>query len=378
MASLHGIVLSLALLPLSWLANPAHAHDPGLSFADVRIAGSEVAVTLTFARRELEPLVPIDVDGDGAVSDAEFAAARPRLRGLAPLLFTVRAGSDDREPRVTSLEIDDSDAVRIALLFDDGGEDPVGLRAPILTRLARGHRQYLSIRSTGGQPVANQILDAGTAAVVVPRTAMAVPSRTVPDQLVSFVREGVRHIWLGYDHLLFLVTLLLPAGLRRRAGAWQAVDRFGTTFRAILLVVTAFTVAHSITLGLAVLGLVELPPRLTEAAIAVSVVAAALNNVWPVVTRRLWAVAFGFGLIHGLGFAGALGELGLPRDAKLTALVGFNLGVELGQLAIVVVVLPLIYSLRHWQLYPRSALQVGSILVAGIGSLWLVERAIGA
>ena len=140
-------------------------------------------------------------------------------------------------------------------------------------------------------------------------------------------------------------------------------------------VVTAFTAAHSITLCLAALGLVSLPSRWVESAIAASVVLAALNNLWPLVDGRRWAVAFGFGLVHGFGFASVLADLGLPSDALATALVGFNLGVELGQLAIVAAFLPLAFVLRGTLAYRRVAFPLGSLAIAGVALVWLVERA---
>ena len=133
--------------------------------------------------------------------------------------------------------------------------------------------------------------------------------------------------------------------------------------------------AHSITLSLAALHVISLPSRLVESAIAASVVVAALNNLKPLVQGRRWVVAFGFGLVHGFGFATVLAELGLPSDALVLALVGFNLGVELGQLAIVLLFLPLAYSLRRSQLYRRTLMVGGSVLIALVAAVWFVERA---
>ena len=151
--------------------------------------------------------------------------------------------------------------------------------------------------------------------------------------------------------------------------------RFPSSGPGVLKVVTAFTLAHSVTLTLATLGIVALPSRLIESLIAASVVLAALNNVVPLVQRRLWLVAFAFGLVHGLGFATVLAELGLPRHALAVSLVAFNLGVELGQLAIVALLLPLIFALRETSLYPRLLLRAGSSAIAALGGLWLLERA---
>src|SRR5260221_198986 len=135
---------------------------------------------------------------------------------------------------------------------------------------------------------------------------------------------------IGLGHILFLLSLLLPAVLVLEGGRWQAVARFPPAFWEVFKIVTSFTVAHSITLSLAALGVISLPSRLVESAIATSVVLAALNNVFPLVHGRRWMVAFAFGLIHGFGFASVLRDLSLPHGALLIALVGFNLGVEVG------------------------------------------------
>jgi hypothetical protein len=165
--------------------------------------------------------------------------------------------------------------------------------------------------------------------------------------------------------------------LEWRAPRWQPVDGFRAALWDVFRIVTSFTVAHSITLSLAALHVLSLPSRLVESAIALSVVVAALNNLRPLVQGRRWVVAFGFGLIHGFGFASVLAELGLPNDALRIALVGFNIGVEAGQLAIVALFLPLAYSLRRSTFYRRAVMAGGSVLIAGVAGIWLVERAFG-
>ena len=155
---------------------------------------------------------------------------------------------------------------------------------------------------------------------------------------------------------------------------WQAVETFRAAFVDVFKIVTAFTIAHSITLSLATLGVISLPSRWVESAIAASVVLAALNNVWPLFHGRRWMVAFAFGLIHGFGFASVLADLGLPREALALALVGFNLGVEGGQLAIVAVFLPLAFALRRTSFYRRAVMVGGSLVIAALAGVWLVER----
>jgi hypothetical protein len=194
-------------------------------------------------------------------------------------------------------------------------------------------------------------------------------------EFLAYLREGVLHIWSGYDHILFLLSLLLPAVLVRGAGGWQGVATLRQAFVEVLKVVTAFTLAHSLTLSLAALGVVTLPSRLVESAIAASVVIAAAGNLLNFAERRRWAIAFAFGLIHGFGFAAVLTDLGLPRALLALALLGFNLGVEAGQLAIVAVFLPLAFVLRGTWFYRRAALVGGSAAIALVAGVWLLERA---
>ena len=194
-------------------------------------------------------------------------------------------------------------------------------------------------------------------------------------QFAQYVIEGIWHIWIGFDHILFLLSLLLPAVLVYEAKRWQGAATFGVALRQVVGVVTAFTLAHSITLTLASLELISLPSRWVESAIAASVVLAAANNLWPLVERRRWLVAFMFGLIHGFGFASVLTELGLPKDSLLLSLLGFNLGVEIGQLAIVAAFLPAAYLLRNTTFYRLTVFKSGSIVTAVVALFWFVERA---
>ena len=192
--------------------------------------------------------------------------------------------------------------------------------------------------------------------------------------LRQYLVDGVWHIWIGYDHILFLLALLLPAVLVRRERQWQGAPRFSGALMEVVKVVTAFTLAHSITLSLAALQVITLPSRLVESAIAASVVIAALNNLKGTVHGRRWMMAFAFGLLHGFGFASVLADLGLPQGALVLALVGFNVGVELGQLAIVALFLPLAFALRRTRFYQFGVLKIGSLIVAALATWWLVQR----
>jgi hypothetical protein len=180
----------------------------------------------------------------------------------------------------------------------------------------------------------------------------------------------------GIDHLLFLLSLLLPAVLFRRSGRWEPVAQARPALVSILKVVTAFTLAHSITLTLAALDVVRLPSRLTESVIAASIIVAALNNIVPIVTDSRARIAFAFGLLHGFGFASVLSDMGLPHGARVISLLAFNLGIETGQLAVVLTVMPIIYLCRAGAFYRRGVMPWGSAAIALIAMMWLVQRAI--
>src|SRR5262249_20126574 len=162
--------------------------------------------------------------------------------------------------------------------------------------------------------------------------------------------------WTGFDHILFLLSLLLPSVLVRQRSAWQPVSGLRPAFAEVFKVVTAFTLAHSITLSLATFGVLTPPSRWVESAIAASVLVAALGNLFAFPSRQRWAIAFAFGLIHGFGFAAVLSDLGLPHQVLLLGLLGFNLGVEAGQMLIVAAFLPIAFSLRGTWVYRRLAL----------------------
>jgi hypothetical protein len=189
------------------------------------------------------------------------------------------------------------------------------------------------------------------------------------------MKEGMIHIWTGYDHVLFLFALLLPSVLRREKNSWVAVRELRPALVDVLRVVTAFTVAHSITLSLAALDVVTLPSRIVESVIAASVVAAAANNLYPVLRHDRWMAAFVLGLMHGFGFSSTLKDLDLPRSNLLLTLFGFNLGVEVGQIAIVLTFVPVAFLARRTTGYRRLALVGGSMAILAVAAIWLVERA---
>jgi len=206
--------------------------------------------------------------------------------------------------------------------------------------------------------------------------SLVISHRPLGRELAATIADGVRHIWSGLDHLLFLLALLLPSVLRRDGARWAPVRAFRPALWDVLRIVSAFTVAHSITLSLAALGVVQLPSRFVESAIAASVVLAALNNLLPLVGRDRWLAAFALGLLHGFGFWAALADLGLSGERLVLGLFGFNVGVEIGQCLLVAAFVPVAFVLRRSWIYHRLALVAGSVLITAVAAAWLAERAL--
>jgi HupE/UreJ protein len=354
----------LAFLLLALAAAVCEAHKPSDSYLALEAHGGSLRGQWDIALRDLEYAIGLDADGDGAITWGELRAKHAEIAAYAFARLALRAQGRDCALGASNHLVDDhTDGAYAVLRFaiDCGAESPRALEVDyrLFADLDPTHRGLLRAR-LGGQTV-TAVLGPER-----PRLLLEIEGRARAEQFLDYAREGVWHIWIGIDHVLFLLSLLLPAVL--------LATRFAPAFWDVLKVVTAFTVAHSITLALAALAVVSLPSRLVESAIAASVILAALNNLWPVVRRGRWLVAFAFGLVHGFGFASVLADLGLPQENLLVALVGFNLGVEAGQLVIVALFLPLAYALRHTWVYRRMVFVGGSALIALIATLWMVER----
>jgi hypothetical protein len=360
-------VLLLTFLTLA----SAHAHKPSDSYLSLDVERGQIAVQWDIALRDLDYAIDLDGDADGSLTWGEVKAKHRDIAAYAlPRLQISADGRICERGEVKHLTDDHSDGAYAVLQFSAEcvAETDLQMQYSLLFDLDPQHRGLLRL-SHGAQT---------TTAVFSPEKSaqrFVLGEESKWRQFTDYCREGIWHIWIGFDHVLFLISLLLPSVLMLQAGRWSASPEFGKAFWEVFKIVTAFTLAHSITLSLAGLEIVSLPSRWVESAIAASVLAAALNNVFPVVRAKRWLVAFAFGLIHGFGFASVLGDLGLPRESLLLALVSFNLGVEIGQLAIVAVFLPMAFALRRTAAYQSGALVGGSLAIAALALVWLAERA---
>lgn len=348
----------------------AQAHKPSDSYLAIKAESGRIEGQWDIALRDLEYAIGLDADGNGEITWGELSVRHKDVASYALARLQVAAGETACNLQATDHLVDKhSDGAYAVIRF--GGECPaagkLSIRYGLFFELDPTHRGLARIEAGG-------VTQTAVFGPERPQQAFDLAAPSLATQILAYVREGVWHIWIGFDHVLFLLSLLLPAVWQRMGGRWVPAPRFAPAFWEVFRVVTAFTVAHSITLSLAALELIALPSRLVESVIAASVLLAALNNLFPLVSGRRWAMAFAFGLIHGFGFASVLTDLGLPRDALLSSLLGFNVGVELGQLTIVAVFLPLAFALRGTRFYSRVVFAGGSVAVALLAAVWLIER----
>jgi hypothetical protein len=361
----------LAALTLCLLAASAQAHKASDAYVDLSADGGALHGRFDVALRDLDLALDLDRDADGALTWGELRSRRAEVESYLLSRLSFAAGGAPCPATASQLAIDShSDGAYAVLSFDAKcPNQPAVLQVDyeLLFELDRLHRGILRLATPSGV----------TTALFGPESRvqqLALEGGSPLAHFAQFVREGVGHIASGTDHVLFLLSLLLPAVLVGGARRWRPAPAFRPVVGDVLRVVTAFTLAHSLTLSLAALGLVHLPSKLVESAIALSVLISALSNLRPDAPRLGPWFAFGFGLVHGLGFASALADIAPDAGSRVATLLGFNLGVELGQLAIVAAFLPLGFLLRRSSFYQRGVVGLGSLAVAGMAAVWLIQR----
>ena len=360
--ALRGAVILSAAIVLTALASErlAFAHAVGVSSGEYRVDGKVLYGDIGMAGRELARWLPaIDTNQDQAIDSDELAAGRETVARALASGLTVQG-----DGKVCPGSLD-----RAWVLEGEGGvvfqvryscpEVPVRLTLamPMLDALAPGHR-HLARVFRAGTPQA-KVLDRAQATWDLDDANAASSGTSTSGSLAwSMLKLGVEHILTGADHLVFLLGLILVGG----------------SFRSLLGVVSAFTLAHSITLALAALSIFAPSPLFVEPAIALSIAYVGIDNLFVKDASKRWRITFPFGLIHGFGFAGALREIALPRAQLPIALVSFNLGVELGQLAILSLALPVVLRARRAPWFREHGVRFLSLAIAiGGGVLFIVR-----
>lgn len=371
----------LWLFAVTCVAHEARAHKPSDSYLALTLVGSDVDVRWDIAVRDLDYAIGVDADGDGAVTWGELRARQGDIATLARAHLALGVDGDacafdgahvGRAGRADDMSVvQHSDgAYAVLRLVVACPHEPRVLDVDYQLFFDQDPQHRGVARIDDGASTRTAIFSAGERRQRFDRANVS-KSR----QLGDAIKQGVIHIFSGIDHLLFLIALLIPSVLRREGTTWVPVPRFRPAFLDVLKVVTAFTLAHTITLSLSALGVLRLPSRLVESGIAASVVLVALNNIVPAMRGDRWAAAFALGLLHGFGFSSTLMDLGLPRQNLVLTLFGFNVGVELGQFVVVATFLPLAFLVRRSVAYRKVAMIGGSIAIAAVASVWLVERA---
>jgi hydrogenase/urease accessory protein HupE len=361
LARLKRSLASVLLFAISTFS--AQAHDPGLSTATVTIGERQVDVLLGFAQKDAESLLISSGNQADFQSTEGFATIRHRLESLAPREVNLFLDEVTAVFEQATAKRKDSQNVEILLRFERTNAARLRIVSMLFERLPFGHREFVSVQTTGGANLGEAMLSAkaNSLQIELPAIATSNASSAPGHSFFAFLMLGIEHILTGYDHLLFLFGLLVVC----------------RDWRSILTVITCFTIAHSITLALSALDVVRLSAGIVEPLIAASIAYVGIENLIRGDSPKWrWLITFSFGLVHGLGFADALKEFGIGSGqfGIVLPLVGFNLGVEIGQLSVAAVVLPILWQLRKNPGFVRQWVPVCSMAVTAAGSYWMVER----
>ena len=347
----------ISVFILSSFAQLCFAHAPGLSSADFVLSEKNVDATITFALQDIEAFSPLDMDGDALVSDAEKETAKPAIAALVAKELPLSINEQLAQSESSLVTFDEQNNVKIVFHFETA-PNHLKMTDLLLNKLPEGHKQYVTLKDASGKTLTEKMLSKQDNFIEFSFQAPATSS----SMFQEFFVLGVEHILTGYDHLLFLFALLIVTHC-----FWEA---FG--------IITFFTIAHSITLGLAGSNLVTLPSSFIEPAIAASIVYVGVENILRKEPKGRRYLTFAFGLIHGFGFAAVLQEMGIGNldTGILIPLFSFNIGVETGQIIVTALVLPVIWWLHTKPLVEKYFVPVCSTIVCLAGSFWFIERTI--
>lgn len=356
-----------ALLTLMLMATTASAHKASDSFLYLDQENSELRVDI--ALRDLALVLPLDSNGDQAVTGAEVRSARAAITRWSEDGITVSNPSGDcdlvGQTWGLSRHSDGPYAAAVYAVQCPDGSAAETLDYQLLFEQDPLHRGLLSVTHSEGESLGVFSPDQRSQSLSTPPSAL--------EMFGTFIYEGVFHLLIGLDHLLFLLVLMLPATMRQKDN--EQPRSLKQRILQLAGVITAFTAAHSITLALAAMNIVRLPIAWVETVIALSIALAALNVAWPMLGKKTWKLAFGFGLIHGFGFASVLGDLTSGLEQTILALAGFNIGIEAGQIALLILVFPVLYVWGKAKHYGQVAVPIMLLATGALSLFWVAERA---
>ncbi len=378
----------------AFLPTTAAAHEPNHSYLYMRIYGEAIGGRVEVTGADINRFLGFDIDEE--LKEEDLPKYLPKLQEYIKSKVSFSAdgkqyGIQFTEPEILGLnETVDFLRCHFDLIGVDVMPKKLDVDYNVFIDESEMHRGILVIEYNWKAGVVNnQAMISHAFGRNNTKTDLVLADNGVWKGFWALVKLGMWHIWIGLDHILFIVALILPAVVRRRkdeegmaiakvpddsySKEWSPVAQFKPAFFYILKIVTFFTIAHSITLALAALDIVSLPSRIVETIIAISIALAALHNITPIFKAKEWVIAFLFGLFHGFGFASVLGEKGLSGDFLTLSLLGFNVGVEIGQVLIICAIFPILFLLRSFKIYPKILL-FGSIILIFISLYWSIER----
>lgn len=351
----------LALLAcLSGVA--AQAHETGFVTIELNLKqSSKPVLSVEIDLLDLELVVGVDSNRDGTLLWHEYIEQRGAIEEYISLSLLLNTETENCQllPMRESGGVREGTSVSIVTIFEMScGQsfESINIDHRLLTEIDSLSALLLKINNQGGQ--VTRLLDPGITRVEIADSGLMAGN-------ASFVQLGAYHIFIGYDHLAFLLLLLLPAARR---------GNFKQRLLSVTGIVTSFTLAHSITLALAATGLLRLPSQMVEVAIALSVILAGLINLYRPEHRMSWIIAYCFGLVHGFGFATVLADLAIVDNLQLLNLAAFNIGVELGQIAMVALAMPVLALLGSRTFYSHYVVRLVSLITIGFGCVWVLQR----
>ena len=343
-----GVIIFLLSLPASALA-----HDFSTSYSLIEAEGSEVRVILTFSATDFHEGPQLDVDQDGRVDAEEFERSIDVFFQAIEANYQLSAPDPPLDTALEGYSLTAENVARLHVVYNFDAEVRDLTVVSTLDRLTQENHQHL-LQIGEGDDARTAVLDSGYPSIDIDY-ATGIPFWVT---IGDFVGLGIEHIFTGYDHLAFLLALLLAT----------------TTLISLAKVVTCFTLGHSVTLVLATLGIVVLPARLIESLIALSIAYVAIENFVGRTLVHRWIVTLGFGFIHGFGFSNVLRDMGLGQSRLAMSLFSFNFGVEIGQLAFVAILFPLLLYIGRTR-WKEQVMSVSSVTIMCLGFYWFVSRA---
>lgn len=374
--------LILILISILGMTVNIFAHTQGEHYVVFKVWEDRVEGAIEISTDDLEKKFGIEA-GEGDAALKSVVANAPEVHAYILENFSISGGGEAFPIEFTGIDLRELPYVGLDFAvyrfeMKPGGPIPrvLEIEHNMLYELGRLHRGLIGVIPTDAS-----IDDEWRAQMVFSskNNIQKLDLMNIPKMLGAraMVPQGVLHIWIGIDHILFLLCLLLPTVLMRREGDVIPVEKFNSVLWRVIKIVTLFTIAHSITLCLAALDFISISSRLVESIIALSIVLVGLSNIIFRVSGATYIMILILGLFHGLGFASVMGDLPFQMKDVLKVVIGFNIGVELGQIAIVAVVFPILYFLRKHPLYMPVVLQGGSAALSLVAAYWFIQRAFG-